>query len=106
MGGKSSGPWRTNRAFGRAGATSVDVPVPSKARADQMAHGRFDDMALTYIQGEVECAGHPQLHTGTVVDIQGAGETFSGAYYLTSVTHTVTPGEGYRTYLDVRRNAA
>ncbi|MGH3943135.1 MAG: phage late control D family protein [Pseudonocardiaceae bacterium] len=106
MGGKSSGPRRTNRAFGKAGATSVDVPVPSKARADQMALGRFDDMALTYIQGEVECAGHPLLHAGTVVDIQGAGETFSGAYYLTSVTHTVRPDQGYRTHLEVRRNAA
>ncbi len=106
MGGTSSGPRRTGRAFGKAIATSVDVPVPSKARADQMARGRFDDMALTYIQGEVECTGRPQLHAGTVVDIQGAGEMFSGAYYLTSVTHTVAPGTGYQTYLDVRRNAA
>ncbi|MGH8571150.1 MAG: phage late control D family protein [Gammaproteobacteria bacterium] len=106
MGGRASGPRRTSRAFGKAGATSVDVPVQTKARADQMARGRFDDMALTYIQGEAECAGHPRLHAGTVVDIQGAGETFSGAYYLTSVTHTVAPSVGYRTYLDVRRNAA
>lgn len=106
MGGKSSGPRRANRAFGKAGATSVDLPVPSKARADQMARGRFDDRALTFIQGEVECAGRPQLRAGTVVDIQGAGTTFSGAYYLTSVTHAVTPGEGYRTHLEVRRNAA
>lgn len=106
MGGRSSGPKQATRAFGKAGAASVDVPVPSKARADQMARGRFDDMALTYIQGEVECAGHPLLHAGTVVDIQGAGKTFSGAYYLTSVTHSVTPGAGYQTYLDVRRNAA
>jgi len=106
MGGKSSGPRRTDKAFGKAGATSVDVPVPTKARADQMARGRFDDMALTYIQGEVECTGHPQLHAGTVVDIQGAGKTFSGAYYLTSVTHTISADRGYRTHLDVRRNAA
>ncbi|MGQ0778522.1 MAG: phage late control D family protein [Pseudonocardiales bacterium] len=106
MGGKSSGPRQTSRAFGKAGATSVDVPVTSKARADQMARGRFDDMALTYIQGEVECVGHPQLHAGTVVDIQGVGKTFSGAYYLTSVTHTLSADDGYRTHLNVRRNAA
>lgn len=105
MGGKSSGPARTKKTFGRSGAASVDVPVPSKARADQMARGRFDDMALTYIQGEVECAGRSQLHAGTVVDIEGAGETFSGAYYLTSVTHTLTGPEGYHTRLEVRRNA-
>ncbi|MGH3913314.1 MAG: hypothetical protein ACRDTC_07890, partial [Pseudonocardiaceae bacterium] len=106
MGGKASGPRRTGRAFGKADATSVDVPVRTKARADQMAHGRFDAMALTYIQCEAVCAGHPQLHAGTVVDIQGAGNTFSGTYYLASVTHTVTPSDGYRTHLDVRRNAA
>lgn len=106
MGGKSSGPRRTNRAFGKAGAISVNVPVPSQARADQIARGLFDEMALTYIQGEVECTGHPQLYAGTVIDILGAGETFSGAYYLTSVTHIVSWDQGYRTHLDVRRNAA
>lgn len=106
MGGKASGPRCTSRAFGKASATSVDVPVQTKARADQMARGRFDDMTLTYIQGEAACAGRPGLRAGTVVDIQGAGETFSGSYYLTSVTHAVTPSEGYRTYLDIRRNAA
>lgn len=104
MGG-TTGPRRTSRAFGKAQATSVDVPVSSAARAAQMARGRFDDMALTYIQGEVECAGSARLHAGTVIDIQGAGGTFSGAYYLISVTHTLTSNEGYRTHLDVRRNA-
>lgn len=106
MGGQASGPRRTSRAFGNARATSVDVPVPSQARADQMARGRFDEIALAYIQGEAECAGRPGLHAGAVIDVQGAGKTFSGAYYLTSVTHTLTPGEGYRTQLEVRRNAA
>lgn len=105
MGGTASGPRRTSRAFGKTGAASVDLPVQSKASADQMARGRFDDMALTYIQGEVECPGYPQLRAGTVVDIQGAGTTFSGNYYVTSVTHTVSPTEGYRTCLDVRRNS-
>ena len=105
MGGTSSGPQRTRRAFGKAGATSVDVPVPTKARADQMAGGRFEDMALTYIQGEVECTPQPTLRAGMVINIQGAGTTFSGAYYITSATHSVAPDEGYRTQLEVRRNA-
>jgi phage protein D len=105
MGGKSSGPQRTRRAFGKASATSVDVPVPTKAQADQMAGGRFEDMALTYIQGEVACTLQPQLRAGQVVGIQGAGSTFSGAYYITSATHSVAPDEGYRTQLEVRRNA-
>jgi phage protein D len=106
MGGKSSGAARTRKAFGKADAISVDVPVPTKAQADGMARQRFGELALTYIQGEVECAGNPLLRAGTVVSIQGAGTTFSGAYYITSVTHSVTSGEGYRTRLEVRRNAS
>lgn len=107
MGGKSSGPARAKRAFGKADAVSVDVPVPTKAQADGMARQLFDERALNFIQGEVECAtGHPELHAGTVVGIQGAGTTFSGAYYITSVTHSMTNGEGYRTRLEVRRNAS
>lgn len=106
MGGAATGPRRTGQAFGRAAATSVDVPVPDRARADQMARGQFDALALTYISGEVRCAGQPRLRAGQVVDIRGAGRTFSGAYYLTSVTHRMNTGEGYRTDLDVRRNAA
>ena len=43
---------------------------------------------------------------GTVVDVQGAGATFSGPYYVTSVTHTLTPDSGFRTDLAVRRSAA
>jgi phage protein D len=106
MGGAATGPRRTTRAFGKTTATTVDVPVQTQAQADQMARGQFNDMALAYIQGEAACAGHPGLHAGTVVDIQGAGKIFSGAYYLTSVTHTVTPSQGYQTYLELRRNAA
>jgi uncharacterized protein len=106
MGGTTSGPRRTSQVFGKVQAASVDVPVQSKAQADQMARGRFEDMALTYIQGEAACAGNPLLQAGSVVDIQGAGRTFSGIYYLTSVTHAVAPRAGYLTYFDVRRNAA
>ncbi|MDW4909510.1 contractile injection system protein, VgrG/Pvc8 family [Streptomyces sp. ADMS] len=106
MGGSATGPRQAGRAFGRAASVSTDLPVPNRDRADQMARGQFDDLALTYITGEAECEGQPRLHAGEVVDIQGAGTTFSGPYYLTSVSHSVTAAEGYRTSLQVRRNAA
>ncbi|GAA3812808.1 hypothetical protein GCM10022226_36870 [Sphaerisporangium flaviroseum] len=106
MGGGSLGPRRSKRAFGAAGTTQVDVPVESKAQADDMALGLFDAMALSFVQGEAACPGRPGLRAGTVVGVEGAGETFSGAYYLTCVTHTVVPGEGYRTYMNMRRNSA
>jgi len=106
MGGTTSGPKAANRAFGKASVASVNQPVQSKAEADQIALGRYNQLALTYIQGDVACSGRAQLCAGTVVDIAGAGKTFSGLHYVTSVTHTLTPEDGYQTSLTVQRNAA
>jgi len=106
MGGKSSGPRVANRAFGKSSTISVTQPVQSKAEADQIALGRFNEMAMTYVEGTVMCNGRPQLHAGTVIEMTGAGKLFSGAYYVTSVTHTLSADDGYRTEFAVRRNAA
>jgi uncharacterized protein len=106
MDGGESGPGRTSRVFAKASAITVDAPVQSKAEADHRARGLIDELALAYIQGEAECVGDPRLRAGGVVRIDGAGSTFSGTYYLSSVTHELTQSEGYRTQLSLRRNAA
>ena len=106
MGGTASGPKAANRAFGKAGNVGVRQPVQTKAEADQIALGRFNEMALTYIQGDVTCDGRAELRAGTVVDIDGAGTTFSGPYYVTSVTHRMTAEDGFETNLSVQRSAA
>jgi phage protein D len=106
MGGRSPGPTATRRAFGRASLPDVDLPVRSSGEGDSIARGRFDAMALAYVEGEVVAHGRPQLRTGMVVDVNGAGRTFSGPYYVTAITHTMTPEHGYHTTLTVQRNAA
>jgi phage protein D len=106
MGGRSSGPKTADKAFGKAAVATVDQPVQTKAEADQIALGRFNDQALGYVQGEATCEGRPSLRAGTVVEIEGAGKTFSGPYYVTSVTHTMTSDVGYSTSLELRRSAA
>jgi len=106
MGGQSSGPQTARRAFGGADEPAIGLPVRSRNEADLAALGRLTGIALGYVQGEVVCDGRPELRAGTVVAIDGAGRTFSGPYYVTAVTHTVTQEQGYRTSLTVRRNAA
>lgn len=103
--GRASGPVAANRAWGKASTSIVDQPVRSKAEADQVAVGRFNQLALAYVQGTVACSGRPQLHAGMVVHIEGAGRTFSGPYYVTSVSHTLSQDQGYRTSFTVERNA-
>jgi uncharacterized protein len=103
--GRVSGPAAANRAWGKASTGIVDQPARSKAEADQIALGRFNQLALAHVRGTVACSGRPQLHAGTVVHLDGAGRTFSGPYYVTAVTHTLNKDQGYRTSLTVERNA-
>ncbi len=105
MGGSTVGPAAAAAAFGSTESASVDRPVFSQAEADQMARGRFDELALAYITGEGSCIGRTDLRAGTLIGIEGLGRRFSGSYYVTSTTHTYTPQRGYRTGFTVRRNA-
>jgi len=105
-GGRRSGSATARRAFGAASAPILGQPAPSVAVADPIARGQFNTIELTYVEGDATGYGRPGLHAGVVVDIAGAGRTFSGPYYVTSVTHTMTPENGYQTSFTVQRNAA
>ncbi len=104
-GGRPSGPATARQAFGKASAAITRLPVRTKAEADSLAQAEFSEMALTYVEGDVVARGRPRLRAGTVVDIAGAGDTFGGSYYVTSVTHTVTAAYGYQTSFTVQRNS-
>ncbi len=105
MGGSASGPQAAKRAFGQSSSASVAWPVFSQAEADQIALGRFNDMALAYVGGEGVCHGRTDLRAGTVVQIEGLGQRFSGLYYVTATSHTLSARLGYQTAFTVRRNA-
>ena len=80
-------------------------PLVNQAEADQIAQGRFAQMALAYIKGEGLCWGRADLRAGTVIELEGIGQRFSGPYYVTATTHSYTPKRGYRTQFTVQRNA-
>lgn len=105
MAGKTSGPQAANSAFGKSSSAAVSQPVFNLAEADQIAAGRFNDMALAYIGGEGLCHGRTALRAGKVVELTGLGKRFSGLYYVTATVHSILPGQGYRTRFWVQRNA-
>jgi phage protein D len=105
MSGTNTGPRAARSAFGSARSAGVQRPVFTQDEADRMAQGQFDEMALSYISGDGICTGRADVRAGAVVRIDGVGRRFSGLYYVTSTTHTLTAGEGYRTTFTVRRNA-
>ncbi|HJY84303.1 MAG TPA: contractile injection system protein, VgrG/Pvc8 family [Candidatus Binatia bacterium] len=105
MGGSASGPVTTRQAFSGTGGVIVKLPVLSRDEADQLANGWFGEMALGYVEAQGVCIGQPDLRAGKLVQIEGLGRRFSGAYYVISTEHSYKPRVGYRTAFTVRRNA-
>ena len=103
--GDTAGPSAAKKAFGSSEAARTQSPVFGVDEAKEIAEGRFDEMALAYISGEGVCIGRTDLRAGIMIGIEGLGERFSGSYYVTSTTHSITPSQGYRTAFSVRRNA-
>lgn len=106
MGTEHTGPEVAGKAFGRDGLANVDLPVGSQAEAEQLARGRYNDMALEYITGECICDGNTEIRIGVVVEIQGADKRFDGPYYVTAATHSLDSSREYRTEFSFRRNGA
>jgi phage protein D len=103
--GTTVGPAAADKAFDAAVATFVREAVATQDEADAIAAGLLQNMALGFIQGEGTCLGRTDLKAGIVVNVTGMGKRFSGAYYVTSTTHTFAPARGYMTAFSVRRNA-
>jgi Bacteriophage probable baseplate hub protein len=107
MRGAIAGPTAATAAFGDEQSVSVRNPVASTAEARKLAIGSLNTMALDYVTGTVTCDGRAEIAAGRTVQIDGLGRKFSGAYYVTSATHTYSPGSGgYATEFSIRRNAA
>ncbi len=105
MSGSNSGPAAARQVVRESGSVAVDQPVQDQSEADQLADGWFREMALRHVIGEGMCIGRPDLRAGTLVEIEGLGQRFSGSYYVTSTEHIYRPNTGYRTAFTVRRNA-
>lgn len=104
MGGRRLGASITESAFFAARNVITDKPVFSEGEANQIARGKFNDMAVEFITGEGTAVGNKDIKAGTVVELKKLGERFSGLYYVTSATHTID-ATGYSTKFTAERNA-
>ena len=101
-----SGPAMVSEKFENlSGGTSVDLMIGSQAEADQIAQGWFKEMSLQYVVGDGVCIGRAELKSGTLVNVVGLGDRFSGHYYVTGTEHSYNPKTGYRTSFSFRRDA-
>jgi phage protein D/phage baseplate assembly protein gpV len=65
----------------------TDQPVSTQAEADQLAQSICDEMGNAFIQAEGICQGNSGVHAGTIVELKGVGQRFSGRYRITHAVH-------------------
>jgi phage protein D len=78
------------------------VPLSSQ-EAKGMAEARFRDRARRFITGVGAADGNPKIRVGSVINVQGIGDLFSGKYYVTLARHSFDLRSGYRTRFEVER---
>ncbi len=74
----------------------VDRPIQNEAEAKLLATNRLRQMCEGLIEAKGKTIGVPDLRSGSKVEIRGLGTRFSGAYLVTSTTHSIGDG-GYTT---------
>lgn len=82
----------------------TDIVVYSKEHADKIADAELTKVSYTFIEGDVECIGLPQIRTGAIIFLDKMGKRFSGKYYVTETTHIID-SSGYRTIFSVKSNS-
>lgn len=102
-------------ALGNEETFTVDHPMWSKEEATALAKARLTDLSLSYITGECELYGDPNLDLGKLVKIlanekeSNAGtDPFNGNYYIMGLTHRYTTQKkdgGYFTVIRFARDA-
>lgn len=79
----------------------IRQPVFTQAEADQRAEAALNERAKTFLTGEGETIGLPELRPDRRVELKNLGVPFSKRYYLQQTTHKIDAG-GYRTRFKVK----
>lgn len=77
-------------------------PVESEAEARTLAIQILEGIAKGMVKGTGAVPGLPDVRTGTVLEIDGLGDRFSGRYFVVSTTHAIGDS-GYTTQFECRR---
>jgi Rhs element Vgr protein len=83
--------------FGTGKYLLTDQVVRTQQEAQQRAQAVLDEIGGNFIQFECECLGDARLKPGAQINLVGISRRFDGNYYVSSVTHRITPDRGYLT---------
>jgi len=101
-------------AFGSTLTFEVDYPIFSVEEAKAIAESKLAEAMMSYITGDGECRGTPNIKTGIVVTVNvnpdDANDRFNGKYMVVGCTHRYSHSKvgdsgGYITSIRVTRDA-
>ena len=81
--------------------TISNIPVRDEAEARTLAKETLEKIVKNMVTASGSVIGLPELRTGSVLYIRGVGECFSGHYFVTATTHSISDS-GYTTQFDCR----
>jgi phage protein D len=100
--GSKGGQQQIEQAFGKRQEVLAHGRVLSKREAQRLATERLELIAKNLLTGSGSVVGLPSLRAGSVIQLEGLGDRFSGRYFVTATTHTIGDG-GYTTSFECRR---
>lgn len=90
--------------FGDVIRVITDRPVRSRDDANRIARSELNQASNNLVEATLEIVGVPEVKPGSRLNVEGFGSLFSGQYYVVKSSHTIDRN-GYRTALEIRRNA-
>lgn len=105
MGGETTGGKVSQQIAGEVKRILSGEHISTKGEAEAIARAAINQTVTEFIIGEGRCVGNPDIKAGTVIELDGVGERFSGLYYVTSSVHSIGV-RGYYTSFRVRRSAS
>lgn len=90
------------QSFNQREEVIVDRPIQGPKEAKTLARETLERIAKDMVKGSGSTVGLPDLRAGSVVQLLGLGDRFSGRHFVTSTTHTLGDG-GYTTQFECRR---
>lgn len=100
--------------FGNITSFAVDQPIYSVDEAKKIAEAKVTEATMSFITGDGECRGSPEIKPGVVITItvnnDNAGDRFNGKYMVIGTTHKYSNTQigdtgGYVTSIRVNRDA-
>ncbi|MBD2340770.1 VgrG-related protein [Calothrix sp. FACHB-156] len=66
----------------------VDQPVYNAKDAEMIAQALCNELGGEFVQADGKANGNPEIRAGKVIQLEGMGDRYNGAYHITETRHT------------------